>query len=569
MTDTATPVDLARRLAVRGMAVAGLLGLACNIGALAVPMFNMEMFNLVLPTRNLHTLWWLCAALAIALACYLVLDHLRTLALGSLADHLAVRLSRPVINAIAAMGPADARAGRLHPGDPLGDLESLRQFVASPTCIAPLDLVWTPVLLVVLLVMHWAYAILGLVCCAVLCGLNFLGDAASRRQLLHASHVSARGLRDVAGVARAAEPVLAMGMLPALTRRWRAGQAEPMAQARRAMIRARAIGALSRTLRMAMTGAMVALGLVLVLHGDASSGSMVAGNMILARLLLPFEQISTSYRAFVEAGAAWQRLRAVLETPLARRYTAPLPRPAGVLSVERLVYIPPGSDRPVLRGVSFGVQPGEILGIIGPSGVGKSTLLRLILGMTQPTSGGVFLDGHSTFLWEREDFARHVGYVPQALALTDGTVAEAIARMQTPDLQAVREAAVRTGVHEAIAALPQGYATRLAGFTLSGGQRQRIALARALYGDPALVVLDEPSAFLDKAGEVLLHELLAGLRARGTGAVLVTHRPPLVESCDQLLVLRDGLVDRFGERAEVLAAMRGPPVRLVRRQEAS
>jgi ATP-binding cassette subfamily C protein len=189
--------------------------------------------------------------------------------------------------------------------------------------------------------------------------------------------------------------------------------------------------------------------------------------------------------------------------------------------------------------------------------------------MLAPSSGGVYLDGHNSFLWEREDFARHVGYVPQSLALTSGTVAETIARMQVPDLAAVRLAAMRAGAHEVIAALPRGYATRLSGFTLSGGQRQRIALARALYGDKKLLVLDEPSAFLDKTGETALCGLLGELRAQGVGAVMVTHRPALVEACDQLLVLRDGLVDRFGAQAEVLQALRGPPIRLVRRSAIS
>jgi ATP-binding cassette subfamily C protein len=296
---------------------------------------------------------------------------------------------------------------------------------------------------------------------------------------------------------------------------------------------------------------------------------MVAGNMILARLLLPFEQISTAYRSFAEAGAAWQRLCSALDAPLPRRYTHPLPQPAGALVVDRLVYMPPGVDRPVLRGLSFALAPGQILGIIGPSGVGKSSLLRQILGMVAPSSGGVFLDGHSTFLWEREDFARHVGYMPQSLALTGGTVAEVIARAQTPDRALVRQAAIRAGVHEAIAALPQGYATRVAGFTLSGGQRQRIALARALYGEKRLLVLDEPSAFLDKSGEAGLCTLLAELRSQGVGVIMVTHRPALVEACDQLLVLRDGLIDQFGAKADVLQALRGPPIRLVRREAVS
>jgi ATP-binding cassette subfamily C protein len=399
--------------------------------------------------------------------------------------------------------------------------------------------------------------------------LNFLGDWASRKELLRASHLAARGLRELTGVARAAEPVLAMGMVSDLSRRWRAEQNRAVADARRAMLRSRGITSITRSMRMAMTGVMVALGLVLVLTGEASSGSMVAGNMILARLLLPFEQISASFRVLVEAGASWQRLRGVLDVPLARRYTTALPRPSGALVVERLAYIPPGSDRPVLRGLSFTLPPAQVLGIVGPSGVGKSTLLRLILGMAQPTSGGVFFDGHNTFLWEREDFARHVGYLPQSLALTDGTVAEAIARLQTPDYTAVRDAARLAGVHDVLAALPQGYATPLSDFTVSGGQRQRIALARALYGNPALLVLDEPTAFLDKGGEALLCALLPRLRARGIGAIMVTYRPALVDACDQLLVLRDGLIDQCGAKDDVLRALQGPPVNLVQRETKS
>jgi ATP-binding cassette, subfamily C, bacterial len=243
-----------------------------------------------------------------------------------------------------------------------------------------------------------------------------------------------------------------------------------------------------------------------------------------------------------------------------------LPRPEGHLAVERLVYMPAAAERPVLRGISFKVKPGEIVGVIGPSSSGKSTLLRLVLGMVEPTSGGVFLDGHNTYLWKREDLARHVGYVPQSVVLTDGTVAENIARGAEPDLGAVLAAAKRSGVHKAITDLPHGYATQISGsgFTLSAGQRQRIALARALYSSPRLLVLDEPNAFLDKEGEEMLVDLLSQLRADGVGALVSAHRPSVVRSADKLLVLRDGAIEHFGERETVLGALNGPPGRVVR-----
>ncbi len=544
-----------RRTVAQGMLALGGLSLLCSVAVLSVPVFNMELFDRVLTTRNHRTLWSLAEGLLICLLTYAALSQLRHRALAVLSERLVATLSLPLleVTAGAAGGPAAGLQA-------LCDLETLRGFLASPACLAPFDLAWTPLLLGVFLLLHWGYAALALGCTLVLCGLNLLGDAVTRRQMLAASDAAADGIRVMAGAVRGAEAVLAMGLLPAVARRWDAAQRDTLDASHRAMLRARLIAALTRAGRMAMTAAMVALGLVLALSGQASSGSMVAGNMILARLLGPFEQIAGTRRAWIDAFAAWRRVRAALREAVPARYIGPLPCPDGRLVAERLVHVPHGADRPALRGVSFAVAPGEVLGIIGPAGAGKSTLLRLLLGMEQPTAGGVFLDGHGTHLWQREDFARHVGFVPQSVALVDGTVAENIARLQRPDPLRLLEAARAAGVHAVVAALPQGYSTRItaSGPLLSAGQRQRVALARALYGRPRLLVLDEPDAFLDAEGERMLLDLLYRLKREGVGAIVATHRPSLVAAADTLLVLRDGLVERHGPRAAVLAALATP-----------
>jgi len=553
---------LTRRLAVRGVLCVAALSLVCSIGALAVPLFNMQVFNRVLATRDADTLGMLAVGLALCLVAFTVLDSLRALALEALAGKLTRRLSLPLLRATAAGGRGTGAGS-----EALADLETLRGFVASPACTAPFDIMWTPVLLLALIAQHWGFAVLGALCCAILLGMNVLGDAVSRRQMLAANEASATALRRAADAVSAAEAVLALGMLPVLTRRWEVGQRRATGLVHRAMMRARAVLAATSALRMAMTAAMVGLGLVLALNGAASGGSMVAGNMILARLLLPFQQVAATRRSWTDALAAWRRVQAALDCPVPSRYAHAMPTPTPRLAVERLVYMPPGGDRPLLRGVSFTVEPGESIGIIGPSSAGKSTLVRLIMGMTPPSAGGAYLDGTSTYLWEREDFARHVGYMPQGLALLDETVADNIARMGAVDMAAVLAAAKRAGVHRAIAALPQGYATRVAGGTLSTGQRQRVALARALYSRPGLLVLDEPSAFLDRAGEAEVLALLDRLRAEGTTVLLVSHRPALLASVDKLLVLAEGTVSQFGPRAEVLQSLSTPRVRLVRAPE--
>jgi ATP-binding cassette subfamily C protein len=291
---------------------------------------------------------------------------------------------------------------------------------------------------------------------------------------------------------------------------------------------------------------------------------MVAGNMILARLLLPFQQFASTRRHWIDALAAWRRIRVALENPVSVRYQSKMSVRNPRLVVERLVHMLPNADRPLLRGVSFVVEPGEAIGIIGPSSSGKSTLLRLVMGMAQPTAGGVFLDGTSTFLWEREDFALHCGYVPQSLALLGETVAMNIARMRTPDMAAVLQAAKRANAHRIIAKLPHGYATVISGGMLSSGQRQRLALARALYHRPGLLVLDEPTSFLDSDGEADLTALLSHLRAEGTTVLMVTHRPTLLANVDKVLVLEDGAVSMFGTRQQVLRSVTQPRVRVER-----
>jgi ATP-binding cassette subfamily C protein len=546
------------RWAVQSVLAVAALAFACNLGALAVPLFNMQVFNRVLPTRDVGTIGALAAGLAICLLAWAALEALRSAALEVLAARFVARLSLPLIQGAALAPRPDIAAS-----EGLADLETLRAFLSSRACMAPFDIAWAPVLLLALLAMHWGLGALALLCVLTLVLMNVLGEAMSRRAMQEANKATASALRGAVDGVNAAEAVLALGMLPVLAQRWRTGQRRAARLVHRALLRARAVSAATNALRMSMTGAMVALGLVLALNGLSSSGSMVAGNMILARLLLPFGSVAATRRQWVDALAAWQRLRAALARPAPRRYLDALPAPAPRIVVENLSYIPPGGDRPLLRGVSFAVEPGEAVAVIGPSSAGKSTLLRLVVGMAQPTAGGAYLDGSSTYLWQREDFARWVGYVPQRPTLLEESVADNIARMQTQDVRAVIGAAKRAGLHRVIASLPAGYATKVVGNLLSGGQRQRLALARALYGEPKVLVLDEPSAFLDQAGEGDFLSLLRELRRDGITVLLATHRPTLLKTVDKVLILRDGVVAQFGPAAEIEDGLRKRPVRLV------
>jgi ATP-binding cassette subfamily C protein len=513
---------------------------------------------------------WLSLGLAFAMVVYGALEYLRARLYDAMVGRAARSLSLPALLAALRGGElSQAPAGHAPAGQAIRDLGELKNFLSGNAITAPLDLAWAPLLLGVLFLMHWGYGAYAALCAALLLGLGIAGDTLTRRPFETANDDTIRAFSEVSVALRHAEAVQGLGMLPALARRWRRSQDRMLATLGHATRTAKIVTAATKACRLLMTGGMVALGLVLCINGEVSGGSMVATNMILAKLLLPFEQLVSSWRGWVVAGAAWRRIAALIAESRNARGILPLPCRNGRVAVERLVYIPPGSERPALRGVSFTIEPGEILGVIGPSGAGKSTLARLIVGAAEPSSGGVFLDGNSTWQWERGDFGRYVGYMPQGTALLEGTIADNIARLRQAPSCDILEAARRVGLHEAIMRLPNGYATAVgeAGFVLSGGQRQRLSLARALFGDPKLLVLDEPNSSLDEAGEGALLDTVAAARDAGVAVLMIAHRPSLVAIADKLLVLKEGMIDRFGAREHVLQALNAPPIQLVRAKD--
>jgi PrtD family type I secretion system ABC transporter len=359
---------------------------------------------------------------------------------------------------------------------------------------------------------------------------------------------------------RNAEVIRAMGMGEGVLRLWRRDSAGAHEAQRAAGTRGGLILAFSKFFRLLVQTVILGVGAWLVIHQEASAGAMFASSFLLGRALSPVENAIGTWKSLVAARLAHRRLDELVTALPDEGKGMELPRPVGELAVERLVFVPPGSEEPTLRGVSFDLAPGEVLGIIGPSAAGKSTLARLIAGTWTPTAGKVRLDGADIGVWHDSGGSQHIGYLPQDIELFAGTVRDNIARLGDANPTAVIEAAKLVGLHELIMRLPRGYNSEIgeAGLRLSGGQRQRIGLARAVFGKPRLVVLDEPNASLDHEGEEALHHAIARLKETGTTVVMIAHRPSVLGLADKLLVLRNGAVDAYGSRAEVIAKLNAP-----------
>jgi ATP-binding cassette, subfamily C, type I secretion system permease/ATPase len=559
-----TALDAALREAWRGLAVVGTLSLFLNLLVLVSPLYMFQVFDRVLPSGHVETLVALTVIAGFALLVFGLLEVIRHQALVRISTWLDRRLSEPVL----AASVGEALAGRAIGAQALRDLAQLRAFISSEGVFPILDAPWTLAFIAVIWLLHPWLGVLALLGTVLLFALALGSEIVMRAPLAESQERWMAAQRRSETALRNAEVVHAMGMLPALLRRWHADNDRALDQHAQASDRGAAIVGMAKFLRLFIQIGILGLGAYLVLGGELTGGGMIAGSILLSRALAPVEQAIGAWKGLVAARASHERLQALLRrhpeaAPLLR-----LPVPEGHLSVERLVFTPPDGDRPILKSLEFELAAGEVLAVVGPSGSGKSTLCRLIAGIWAPASGHVRLDGAEVHTWDRADFGRHVGYLPQDVELFAGTVRDNIARMTAAPDEAVVEAARVAGAHDMILRLRAGYATEIGpqGAVLSGGQRQWIGLARAMFGKPRMVVLDEPNASLDQAGEAALIDAIGRLKARGTTVILVAHRPSLLVHVDKLLVLREGAAVLFGPRDEVLPRLmvqRAPAVTAV------
>lgn len=529
---------------------AGLFSLAINLLLLAPPLYMLQVFDRVLTSRSNETLVFLTIGAALALAMMAGLDMIRAQLLAAGGAALDRALGRRVLDRL--LGEA-ARKGLGEHANALRDAHCVRAFFGGAGILALFDLPWLPVFLLIIFLFHplmGAFALGGAIVMLLLAALN---ERLTRRSIERAQGEARKAAGFIDTAARNAEVVAALGMLEGVTQRWsHLNEAASHRQMQAARTGSR-ISGLTKLARQLIQTGMLALGAYVVVDQQVSAGVMIAATILLSRALSPVEQLVAGWRNLVEARAAWRRLAELLKENEAESATS-LPAPSGRLTAESVVFGLRGHDRPIIRGASFSLAPGESLGVVGPSASGKSTLARLIVGVWRPVSGHLRLDGADVGSWRRSELGRHIGYLPQDVELFPGTVAQNIARLgDGADAEVIR-AAQRAHVHELILRLPKGYDTELAG-ALSPGRRQRIGLARALYGNPRLVVLDEPNANLDSDGEQALLRALAELKAEGVTVVIIAHRPSLLSGVDKLLVLREGMVEAFGPRTEIMPRM--------------
>jgi ABC-type protease/lipase transport system fused ATPase/permease subunit len=538
----------------RGTRMAALLGLAGALGPFALVLLTVQFYALVVPTGSLGTALGLGAGFALVAIVVVAVAQLRERLLLLTTERLMRQLTARALAATTARAAAPATAAE----QTLSDIDLVRRGVTGPLSAIALDAVLVPALLLLLAAFHWAFALFAAAAALLALLLGLAADRATRAALVEANEASTQAARMVAAAARAAEAVEVMGMLPALVRRWAGTLARGTGGLRRAQGTARMAQAATGVLYGVAQGGAVAVGVLVIVEGSNAGYGILAGLLLTARVMDPFSRIGTHIEDAAAARAAWHRLDRLLAADEAAPApaTRAFPCPEGRLLLDRVTLVFPGAARPLLRDVGLVVGPGDVVGLAGPPGTGKSTLLRVILGLQATNAGDAFLDGHATAQWDRTDLARHIGYLPQDPALGAETVAEAIARL-TPaiDMPAVLDAARMAGALRMIASLPHGFATRLTEVpALSMGQRQRIALARAVYGVPRVVLLDEPAAFLDAEGEAAVARLIDSLSARGTAVIFTSHREGLLRAATRVVTLRDGALTALGKAPLSLAA---------------
>jgi ATP-binding cassette subfamily C protein PrsD len=531
----------------------GLLSGLINILMLTGPLFMLQIYDRVLPSHSIPTLVGLAILTAGLFLLQGILDAIRGRVLLRIGSALNDEMSARAYDAVARL-PLKTRGG----GDglqPIRDLDRIRSFLSSPGPSALFDLPWMPLYVGICFLFHPLIGVAAAGGALILIVLTLAAEALTRAPAKAAAGFASTRHALLEASRRNAEVMQAMGMGGAMSARFGVMNDNYLRSHRHASDRAGMLAAFSRIIRLMLQSLLLGLGAYLVINQETTAGVIIASSILLSRALAPVELAIANWKGFVAARQARRHLSEMLTLLPQNRQPLPLPKPEISLSVETVSASPPGERRAVVQDVSFALKSGDGLGIIGPSAAGKSSLARVIVGVWQPLRGKVRLDGAALDQWSPESLGRHFGYLPQDLELFDGTIAENISRFETePDPNAIIAAAKSAGVHELVVRLPEGYDTRIgeSGAVLSAGQRQRIALARALYGDPFLVVLDEPNSNLDNEGEEALTAAILGVRSRGGIIIVIAHRASALTAIDQVLVLNQGRQQAFGPRDEVL-----------------
>ncbi|WP_343116471.1 type I secretion system permease/ATPase [Ostreiculturibacter nitratireducens] len=537
---------------------AALFSCFVNILTLIGPLFMLQVYDRVLSSRSEETLAALFLLVTFLFVVMGVLDHARGRVMARAALRFRAAIQERVFS--ASLRHAAQEPGAALPADALRDLDAVQGLISAPVILALFDMPWVPIFLACVFMFHPALGALALGGGAVLILLTILNQRLTRRRLAEAAVAATAAERLADQFRDEAEAVQALGMCGAGRARWREAQARAQTEAVAVADRGGLFATVSRTVRLFLQSAMLALGALLVLRGALTPGAMVASSILMGRALAPVEQAVAGWAGVQRATEGWRRLATFLSAVPAEAPGTALPRPRGFVEASQLTVVPPGQSLAALRMVSFRLEPGQALGVIGPSGAGKSTLARALTGTWRPAAGTIRLDGAVPDQYGAEAIGRDIGYLPQRVTLFDGTIAENIARLApAPDQSKIVEAARMAGAHRMILTLPEGYDTRVTpgGGTLSGGQIQRIGLARALFGDPAILVLDEPNSNLDNEGSLALNAAIRAVKARGGAVLIMAHRPAAIAECDLLMVLDGGARRAFGPRDEVLRTVVG------------
>ena len=528
-----------------------------NLLMLVPPLYMMQVYDRVLSSRSEATLVALTVLTLGAFVAVGLLEVTRSRILVRVSARLDTLLSPLIFDAVFRNHVRTMGGARTQP---LNDVATVRQFAAGQGLFAFFDIPWAPIFLLLLFILHPLLGLLSLGGGVILVILAFATERTTRTRLADATRNSVAAANFAETSLRNGDAMTAMGMLEAIKTRWMRRHNESLRLQSGASDWAGILTNTTKVVRIALQSLMLGAGALLAIEGKISPGLMIAASIIGAKSLAPVEVLIGNWNQVVAAQLAWRRLRALLDTVAVEPDRMALPTPKGQLSVSAIVVAPPGAAAAVLKGVSFDLQPGEALGILGPSGSGKSTLARVITGVWPAASGTVRIDGAELSQWSRDALGPHMGYLPQDVDLFDGTVAENIARLGPVDPEAVVEAAQRAGIHDLILSLPQGYDTLIgeSGNRLSGGQRQRVGIARALYGTPALCIFDEPNSNLDEAGEGHLIQALLHLRETKRTAIIIAHKPSILNHVDKIMILQAGQVAFLGPRAEAFARFARP-----------